>query len=136
MDKYPYMSQADESYLDQLYQNYKKDPSSVDLTWQRFFEGYDFSTQRFGENGYGEVAVDAITIKETHVRTLIHAYRSRAHLKANTNPVRERRDHHCPLDLPMSPRAISMNQSSDMRLLDGDRIHSHFAVAIFTKTLG
>ncbi len=98
MDKYSYISQADVGYLDQLYQSYKKDPSSVDLTWQKFFEGYDFSTQRFGENGHTVVAEDALTIKETQVRTLIHAYRSRAHLKSHTNPVRERRDHQVPLD--------------------------------------
>src|SRR5690606_12449782 len=30
--------------------------------------------------------------KEIKVRALIHAYRSRGHLKSNTNPVRERKD--------------------------------------------
>jgi 2-oxoglutarate dehydrogenase E1 component len=49
MDKYSYISNADVSYLDQLYQNYKKDPGSVDATWQKFFEGYEFSQQRFGD---------------------------------------------------------------------------------------
>ncbi len=98
MDKYSYISNADVGYLDQLYQSYKNDPTSVDLTWQKFFEGYDFSVQRFGENGHAAVAEDAITIKETQVRTLIHMYRSRAHLKSNTNPVRQRRDHKVPLD--------------------------------------
>jgi 2-oxoglutarate dehydrogenase E1 component len=98
MDKYSYISNADVGYLDQLYQSYKSDPASVDPTWQKFFEGYDFSVQRFGENGHAAVAEDAITIKETQVRTLIHMYRSRAHLKSNTNPVRQRRDHKVPLD--------------------------------------
>src|SRR6478736_3302420 len=98
MDKYSYVSNADVGYLDQLYQTYKKDPNSVDATWQKFFEGYEFSTQRFGENGHGAVAEDAITIKETQVRNLIFAYRSFGHLKSNTNPVRERRDHNVNLD--------------------------------------
>ncbi|MFZ6001005.1 MAG: 2-oxoglutarate dehydrogenase E1 component [Bacteroidota bacterium] len=99
MDKYSYISNADVGYIDQLYQSYKQDAGSVDPTWQKFFEGYDFSSQRFGENGNGHaVAEDAITIKETQVRTLIHMYRSRAHLKSNTNPVRTRRDHKVPLD--------------------------------------
>ncbi len=98
MDKYSYVSNADVGYLDQLYQTYKKDPASVDATWQKFFEGYEFSTQRFGENGHGTVAEDAITIKETQVRNLIFAYRSFGHLKSNTNPVRERRDHNVNLD--------------------------------------
>ncbi|GAB3874164.1 2-oxoglutarate dehydrogenase E1 component [Hymenobacter segetis] len=43
----------------------------------------------------GEVAAD----KETAVRNLIHAYRSRGHLRAKTNPVRERKDRKPRLDL-------------------------------------
>lgn len=96
MDKYSYMSNADVSYLDQIYKNYKQDPASVDVTWQKFFEGYDFSVQRFGDQP--AAATDSTNIKETFVRTLIHAYRSRAHLKSKTNPVRTRRDHKVLLD--------------------------------------
>src|SRR6478735_9696645 len=96
MDKYSYISNADVGYLDQLYQSYKKDPASVDATWQKFFEGYDFSLQRYGENG---AAGDGPSIKETQVRNLIFAYRSFGHLNAKTNPVRERRDHNVNLDL-------------------------------------
>ena len=98
MDKFSYISNADVGYLDQLYQNYKADPSSVDDSWQKFFEGFEFSQKRFGENGSTAVAEDGVTIKETQVRTLIHMYRSRAHLKSDTNPVRKRRDHKVPLD--------------------------------------
>jgi 2-oxoglutarate dehydrogenase E1 component len=99
MDSFSYISNADVGYLDQLYLNYQKDPSSVDISWQKFFEGYDFSRQRFGENGPTSVAEDAVTVKEYQVRTLIHSYRSRGHLRSNTNPVRKRRDHKVPLDL-------------------------------------
>ncbi len=96
MDKYSYISNADVGYVDQLYQNYKKEPSSVDLTWQKFFEGYDFSVQRYGENGHG--TDDPKTIKETQVRNLIFAYRSFGHLVSKTNPVRERRNHNVQFD--------------------------------------
>jgi 2-oxoglutarate dehydrogenase E1 component len=96
MDKYSYISNADVGYLDQLYQNYKKDPSSVDSTWQKFFEGYDFSVQRYGENG--SASDDPKTIKETQVRNLIFAYRSFGHLVSKTNPVRERRNHNVQFD--------------------------------------
>ncbi|MBS1682993.1 MAG: 2-oxoglutarate dehydrogenase E1 component [Bacteroidetes bacterium] len=95
MDNYSYISNADASYIDQLYQNYKKNPAEVDLTWQKFFEGYDFSSQRFGENGFTETSGN---IKETQVRALIFAYRAFGHLKANTNPIRERRNHGVQLD--------------------------------------
>ncbi|MFM8851141.1 MAG: 2-oxoglutarate dehydrogenase E1 subunit family protein, partial [Cytophagales bacterium] len=97
MDKYSYISNADTGYLDQLYQAYKQNPASVDASWQKFFEGYDFSSQRFGDNGQTSTA-DTANIKETYVRTLIFAYRSFGHLKSNTNPVRERRDHGVKLD--------------------------------------
>jgi 2-oxoglutarate dehydrogenase E1 component len=98
MDKYSYISNADVGYVDQLYQNYKKDPASVDSTWQKFFEGYDFSSQRYGENGNGQGKEDALSIKETQVRNLIFAYRSFGHLVSKTNPVRERRNHNVPFD--------------------------------------
>jgi 2-oxoglutarate dehydrogenase E1 component len=98
MDNYSYISNADVGYLDQLYQSYKKDPASVDVTWQKFFEGYDFSAQRFGENGHGAKGEDTVSIKETQVRNLIFTYRSFGHLKSNTNPVRPRRNHNVNFD--------------------------------------
>jgi 2-oxoglutarate dehydrogenase E1 component len=85
MDKYSYISNADVGYVDQLYQSYKADPNSVDITWQKFFEGYDFSSQRYGTNGHAAPAVeDAHSIKETQVRNLIFQYRSFGHLKSKT----------------------------------------------------
>jgi 2-oxoglutarate dehydrogenase E1 component len=96
MDKFSYISNADVGYLDQLFQSYKSDPQSVDATWQKFFEGYEFSQQRFGENG--APASDSLSVKETQVRNLIFAYRSFGHLKSKTNPVRERRNHNVQLD--------------------------------------
>ncbi|WP_426061387.1 2-oxoglutarate dehydrogenase E1 component [Hymenobacter sp. B1770] len=57
----------------------------------------DASTNNAPSNisGSGVVAND----KETAVRNLIHAYRSRGHLRAKTNPVRERKDRKPRLDL-------------------------------------
>jgi len=98
MDKYSYISNADVGYVDQLYQNYKKDPASVDLTWQKFFEGFDFSQQHFGVNGHGVAVEDSLSIKETQVRNLIFMYRSFGHLVSKTNPVRERRNHNVQFD--------------------------------------
>lgn len=99
MDKYSYISNAEVGYLDQLYQKYRQDPSSVDVTWQKFFEGYDFSLQRYGGNGHTTTTEESFTLKEAQVRNLIFAYRSFGHLKSKTNPVRERRDHNVHLEL-------------------------------------
>ena len=96
MDKYSYIANAHGEYIDQLYADYKNDENSVDVTWQRFFEGFEFSQTKFGANGTSEGPVNE---KEVKVHYLIHAYRSRAHLRANTNPVRERKDRGPRLDL-------------------------------------
>ena len=99
MDRYSYISNADIGYVDQLYQNYKKDPSSVDITWQKFFEGYEFQSQRYEKtNGHAAAGTDTQSLKETQVRNLIFQYRTFGHLKSNTNPVRERRNHNVDFD--------------------------------------
>ncbi|ELR71368.1 2-oxoglutarate dehydrogenase E1 component [Fulvivirga imtechensis AK7] len=97
MDKYSYISNAHGHYLDELYQSYQQDPSSVDESWRKFFEGFEFSLQKYGENGHP--VTEGVSFKETQVRNLIHAYRSRGHLKSDTNPVRQRRDHNVKLSL-------------------------------------
>lgn len=96
MDKYSYISNAHGAYLDEMYQAYQQDPDSVDVTWKKFFEGFEFGIQKYGENG----SIDSSeSNKETAVRNLIYAYRSRGHLLSDTNPVRARRQHVVDLDL-------------------------------------
>ncbi len=103
MDQYSYISNADVSYIDELYKKFQQDPESVDISWRRFFEGFEFSGLEFkhnGKNGHAtEVVGDFISLKELGVRNLIHAYRTRGHLKSDTNPVRPRRKHKVRLEL-------------------------------------
>ena len=118
MDAYSYIANAHGEYIDQLYQTYKNDPEAVDFGWRKFFEGFDFSqqypdgdmpqatgegilTQSASTNDAGQVrAVDTVAAdKETQVRNLIYAFRSRGHLVAKTNPVRERKDRKALLSL-------------------------------------
>lgn len=124
MDKFTYIANAHGNYIEELYQSYKADPASVDPTWQKFFEGFEFAQQAFpmlgGEpsqngspaqgnsNHAANIAdkpaaaaplVGGANAKELNVSQLIYAYRSRGHLKSNTNPVRKRRDHKAYLDI-------------------------------------
>jgi 2-oxoglutarate dehydrogenase E1 component len=50
MDRYSYISNAHGAYIEELYKSYKENPDSVDSSWQKFFEGFDFSLE-FKENG-------------------------------------------------------------------------------------
>jgi 2-oxoglutarate dehydrogenase E1 component len=58
------------------------------------------NTSASTNNAPGLSSGEAASNKETAVRNLIHAYRSRGHLRAKTNPVRERKDRKPRLDLP------------------------------------
>ncbi len=95
MDKYSYLSNADGSVIDDLYQQYLNDPTSVEFGWQKFFEGFEFSRKNYEETG----EVSENMHKEFKVLNLINGYRTRGHLFTKTNPVRERRKYAPTLDV-------------------------------------
>ena len=97
MDKYSYISNANPEFIDDLYQQYKTNPESVDRQWQTFFEGFEFFDE-VSKNGSKKDGT-SISSKEISVSKLIDAYRSRGHLIAKTNPVRDRREHKSDLEL-------------------------------------
>ncbi|NGF56340.1 2-oxoglutarate dehydrogenase E1 component [Parapedobacter sp. SGR-10] len=92
MDNLTYLSNADSSYVDGLYQAYKADPNSVDFGWQKFFEGFDFGQSNGAPLDTENVSEHAL--KEINVLNMIHGYRDRGHLFTLTNPVRERRKYY------------------------------------------
>ncbi len=98
MDKYSYLSNADVTAIDTVYQQYLKDPKSVDEGWSKFFDGFEFAKKNYEE----EVNSSGSSLnfdKEFKVVNLINAYRSRGHLFTKTNPVRERRKYSPTLDI-------------------------------------
>ena len=99
MDKYSYLSNADVNFIDDLYKQYQQDPVSIDITWQKFFEGFDFGLAKYDSGGSDNGEVAEIAHNEVRVEYLIQAYRSRGHLRSHTNPVRERKDRKAILDL-------------------------------------
>ncbi len=86
MDPLDFISQAEPQALEQLYQQYRNNPDSVDPSWRLFFKGFDLATA-----SYGEDESNPQTQKEFQVIGLIQAYRERGHLFTKTNPVRARR---------------------------------------------
>lgn len=94
-DKFSYLGNASTEAIDNLYQQYKENPESVDFGWQKFFEGFDFQQADFEEDG----EIPTKTLREFKVLNLINAYRSRGHLFTKTNPVRTRRQYSPTLDI-------------------------------------
>jgi len=100
MDKYSYLSNAHGDYIEGLYQTYKESPDTLDVQWQKFFEGFEFAG-KFAPTAHGaEKTSNTSTLssssepinKEFSVASLIESYRNRGHFLANTNPVRIRKD--------------------------------------------
>lgn len=93
MDEFSFVSNSEIGAIEALYQQYKKDPSSVDPGYLNFFRGFDFALANFNHAGGEEIG------KEFKVVNLIHGYRQRGHLFTQTNPVRARRRYFPTLDI-------------------------------------
>jgi len=94
MDKFSFLGAVHTNMIDDLYQQYLKDASSVDDNWRNFFQGFDFAqTTYFDKSKINDIP------KEFKVITLIEAYRKRGHLFTLTNPVRDRRKYTPNLDI-------------------------------------
>lgn len=87
MDKFSYLSNGDVNTYEELFQQYKKDPESVEFGWRKFFEGFEFSKSNYDSE------IPENYEKEFKVKELIEGYRTRGHLFTKTNPVRTRRQY-------------------------------------------
>ncbi len=108
MKDFSYVMSSHPSYVESLYNDFLKDPASVDGEWKKFFEGFDFAISKGNGNGVSVQATagtDKTSVsneqlsKELGVFRLIRAYRKRGHLIATTNPIRPRIDRKPQLDL-------------------------------------
>jgi len=94
VDNFSFLNAAHSGFFAELYEQYLKDPDSLEPSWKAFFQGYDFANSDFlkGEivEGVSPQIPDDLQ-KEFKVINLINGYRSRGHLFTKTNPVRERR---------------------------------------------
>ena len=94
MDNFSFLNAAHSGFFAELYEQYLKDPDSLEPSWKAFFQGYDFANSDFlkGEivEGVSPQIPDDLQ-KEFKVINLINGYRSRGHLFTKTNPIRDRR---------------------------------------------
>src|SRR5687767_14511221 len=52
MERFDFVNRANAEYIDRLYEQYQRDPRSVDLTWQAYFAGFEYATgKNAGANG-------------------------------------------------------------------------------------
>ncbi|MCP4550556.1 MAG: 2-oxoglutarate dehydrogenase E1 component [Bacteroidetes bacterium] len=95
MDKFSYLNNIDPDVVEELYQNFKSDPTLVEDGWRMFFEGFEFSRTNYTQSNKDT----RVYPDEFKVINLINAYRNRGHLFTKTNPVRARRKYSPTLDI-------------------------------------
>ncbi len=97
MKDFSYITNQHPSYIESLYQEFVKNPDATDPDLRKFFEGFDFAVANNipSTNGTSELKSKASSVdwaKEISVYRLIARYRTKGHLLAKTNPIRERKD--------------------------------------------
>jgi 2-oxoglutarate dehydrogenase E1 component len=115
MKDFSYITNSSPAFIENLYQEYTKDPESVDPEMRKFFEGFDFaiSNAPAGNGKKAEAVIDKAStakpvdvdsidvgwMRELRAYRLILGYRNKGHLLAKTNPIRTRKDRGANIEL-------------------------------------
>jgi 2-oxoglutarate dehydrogenase E1 component len=108
-----YITNSSPAFIEGLYQDFVRDPQSVDPEFKKFFEGFDFAISQTKNGGSQLTAAPAAPPKDGSFKTadgvdwkkelgayrLILGYRNKGHLVAKTNPIRPRKDRGANLDI-------------------------------------
>jgi 2-oxoglutarate dehydrogenase E1 component len=116
MKDFSYITNSSPAFIENLYQDYIKNPDSIDPDLKKFFEGFDFAMSNGAVNGNGKTVADtypkliktdtlaapAIEVdwmQEIRAYRMILGYRNKGHLLAKTNPIRPRKDRGANIEL-------------------------------------
>src|SRR6188508_1991039 len=94
MERFDFVNRANAEYIDRLYEQYQKDPRSVDDYWRAYFAGF--------ETAGGRSAVSSDTTPRPlsiGVHKLVHSYRELGHFVAKLDPLGHDRPNHPLLQL-------------------------------------
>ncbi len=93
MDRFSFLNTVHTEFIADLYEQYQKNPDTVEPSWKSFFQGYDLANSDYSLDGgeSDDAEIPQQVYKEFKVIELINGYRTRGHLFTKTNPVRTRR---------------------------------------------
>ncbi|HEV7298168.1 MAG TPA: 2-oxoglutarate dehydrogenase E1 component [Tepidisphaeraceae bacterium] len=129
MHMFDFVNRSNADYIDRLYQQYQKDPRSIDEPWLSYFAGFDAgvgrsgvvspaSTLPSGNGADGEAAAHpAIQLGDIGVQNLVHTYRELGHTVAKLDPLGHDRPNHPLLELSqfgISPADLDRKVSNTM----------------------
>jgi 2-oxoglutarate dehydrogenase E1 component len=110
MHLFDFVNRSNADYIDRLYQQYQKDPRSIDEPWLSYFAGFDAGVGRSnGKDGVvtispaREVGNESehlpIQLGDIGVQNLVHTYRELGHTIAKLDPLGHDRPNHPLLEL-------------------------------------
>jgi 2-oxoglutarate dehydrogenase E1 component len=112
MKDFQYITSQHPAFIESMYQDFLKDPESVDPEFKKFFEGFDFALAGYSINGKNTSdttpslsittpapGADVDWMREIQAYRLILGYRNKGHLLAKTNPIRTRKDRGANIEL-------------------------------------
>ena len=105
MKDFQYITNSHPAYIENLYNDFAKDPATVNADMRKFFEGFDFAVSNGINNNVNSIpplaggtqVVDWMS--EIRVYRIILGYRNKGHLLADTNPIRPRKDRGANIEL-------------------------------------
>ena len=107
------IARASPEYVEALYQQFRRDPASVDERWALLFKGYEFGQESGPSDGSGETRGQAVA-------DLVHGYRELGYLVADVDPLDRGRRSHSLLDLDeFGFRESDLDREMDCRAFRG-----------------
>jgi 2-oxoglutarate dehydrogenase E1 component len=101
MDKFDFVNRANAEYIDRLYEQYQKDPRSLEDHWKAFFAGFNLGLDRTatGATTPAPVASGNADWSNAGIFDLVHSYRELGHFVAKLDPLGHDRPNHPLLEL-------------------------------------
>lgn len=103
MKDFQYITNSHPQFIEGLYNDFLKDPNSIDPEMKKFFEGFDFAVSSGSASSVSTSTTAATAgidwMREIMVYRLILGYRNKGHLIADTNPIRQRKDRGANIEL-------------------------------------
>ncbi|HVM96386.1 MAG TPA: hypothetical protein VMT89_08345, partial [Candidatus Acidoferrales bacterium] len=87
MTNLDFINRSNAEYVDRLYAQYMRDPSSVDPQWAMFFAGFEAASGNGKRTAVEVAAAPSEAERSIGVFDLIHSYRELGHLIANLDPL-------------------------------------------------
>ena len=107
------IARASPEYVEALYQQFRRDPASVDERWALLFKGYEFGQESGPSDGSGGTRGQAVA-------DLVHGYRELGYLVADVDPLDRGRRSHSLLDLDeFGFRDSDLDREMDCRAFRG-----------------